>query len=1381
MTPGRKTSRRRQGWQAWGKRVALTQIAAQIGMIVAPLYTTHVYAQSAEAQEQEQEERESEHEQQAPQDAKLQKLAEIVQQVGEASNVPNGSVDLKAMAGQQLSSGAASAAENYLNRFGTARVDLGAMHDMRNFSGALDTLIPLADSESNLVFTQLGLRRNDGQITGNLGVGHRHFTEHWMLGVNAFYDQNISRGHQRAGFGVEAWRDYLKLSGNAYLRISDWKASPDLLDYDERPANGFDVRAEGYLPAMPSLGAKLMYEQYFGNEVGLFGASNRQSNPAAVTLGLSYTPISLVSFGVDHRRGAGNSSTSANVQFTYQLGQPWAKQVDSRQVAARRSLAGSRTDLVERNNNIVLEYRKRQLIKLNLPAQVAGKSANTVDLHYTIESKYGLGRIQWQDGALAAAGGAVVDAGNGTYQVRLPLYQPGTANTYPLTGVAYDVQGNASQMASTTVIVSPGDPDAAKTTVSASPLMIPATGKGTSVVTINLADKDGNAIGGAAQALNTTLTETLDTTGAVTSSLPAQPATIGPVAEVQPGVYQATLTSGTRPGTIVVSPKVHDTALTEVTIAEVADAASARIDAGNFVVIADGMVANGTATNEVRARVTDEAGNPVSNVDVAFTLSGTAQVAPGGSLTQKTDAQGYVTLSIINLKAETVTVGATLVNGAQASVQVKFIADAATASLQGSDLGVDKTVVTANGADRAHFTGTVKDANQNVVPGVTVTWGNDAGNLSAATGVTDDNGVVTVNLTHTQAANVQVSAQVGAASAVNAPVVTFVADSDSANIGSGDLSVDKTSIVANNTDAATFTAIVKDANGNVVPNVDVVWKTDRGTLNGPTSKTNASGEATITLRGTLAGTAQVTAQVGTSGAVNAPAVTLVADSASAAIGSGDLSVDKMSIVADNTDAATFSAIVKDANGNVVPNVEVTWATNHGSLSGTTSKTDANGKATIALRGTLVGTAQVTAQVGTAGAVNAPAVTLVSDSASATIGSGDLTVDKTSIVANDTEVATFSAIVKDANGNVVPNVDVTWATNHGSLSGTTSKTDASGKATITLSGMVIGAAQVTAQVGTSGAVNAPVVTFVADSASATIDSGDLTVDKTSIVADNADVATFSAIVKDANGNVVPDLDVTWATNHGSLSGTTSRTNASGEATIELRGTRVGTAQVTAAVSASPAVNAPLVAMTANFATARVSALTSSIAKITGTGNESTTLTATVTDANGNILPGVTVDWSSTTGTPSASTSDTNANGQATVTFSAVRAATTNGTATITAGTNGSTRTTPITLRAVISAGGKYFWTQYSDYAATTEATANSMCRAHGGGAAATRSNLQAFAAARADFANMSVTGEYANYWYNMAGSWGSVAGDFHSAGNPVGDTYVGAGSAYVCVK
>lgn len=45
-------------------------------------------------------------------------------------------------------------------------------------------------------------------------------------------------------------------------------------------------------------------------------------------------------------------------------GSAMQKQLDPNEVAARRSLAGSRYDLVDRNNNIVLEYRKKELVRL---------------------------------------------------------------------------------------------------------------------------------------------------------------------------------------------------------------------------------------------------------------------------------------------------------------------------------------------------------------------------------------------------------------------------------------------------------------------------------------------------------------------------------------------------------------------------------------------------------------------------------------------------------------------------------------------------------------------------------------------------------------------------------------------------------------------------------------------------------------------------------------------------------------------------------------------------------------------------------------------------------------------------------------------------------
>ncbi len=133
-----------------------------------------------------------------------------------------------------------------------------------------------------------------------------------MTGVNLFFDHDLTRYHSRLGLGGEYWRDYLKLGANGYLRLTGWRDAPELdNDYEARPANGWDVRAEGYLPAYPQLGAKLMYEQYYGDEVALFGRDHRQKDPHAFTAGLSYTPVPLVSLSAEQRQGKGARMTPA--------------------------------------------------------------------------------------------------------------------------------------------------------------------------------------------------------------------------------------------------------------------------------------------------------------------------------------------------------------------------------------------------------------------------------------------------------------------------------------------------------------------------------------------------------------------------------------------------------------------------------------------------------------------------------------------------------------------------------------------------------------------------------------------------------------------------------------------------------------------------------------------------------------------------------------------------------------------------------------------------------------------------------------------------------------------------------------------------------------
>lgn len=89
------------------------------------------------------------------------------------------------------------------------------------------------------------------------------------MGGNIFYDYDFTRGHRRLGLGGEAWTDYLKFSGNYYHPLSDWKDSEDFDFYEERPARSWDIRAEAQLPSYPQLGGKVVFEQYYGDEVAL--------------------------------------------------------------------------------------------------------------------------------------------------------------------------------------------------------------------------------------------------------------------------------------------------------------------------------------------------------------------------------------------------------------------------------------------------------------------------------------------------------------------------------------------------------------------------------------------------------------------------------------------------------------------------------------------------------------------------------------------------------------------------------------------------------------------------------------------------------------------------------------------------------------------------------------------------------------------------------------------------------------------------------------------------------------------------------------------------------------------------------------------------------
>ncbi|MCB2258219.1 intimin type epsilon [Escherichia albertii] len=355
------------------------------------------------------------------------------------------------MAGNQAS----SQLQAWLQHYGTAEVNLQSGN---NFDGSsLDFLLPFYDTEEMLAFGQVGARYIDSRFTANLGAGQRFFLPENMLGYNVFIDQDFSGDNTRLGIGGEYWRDYFKSSVNGYFRMSGWHESYSKKDYDERPVNGFDIRFNGYLPSYPALGAKLMYEQYYGDNVTLFNADKLQSNPGAATVGVNYTPVPLVTMGVDYRHGTGNENDLLySMQFRYQFDKPWSQQIEPQYVNELRTLSGSRYDLVQRNNNIILEYKKQDILSLSIPHDINGTEHSTQKIQLSVKSKYGLDRIVWDDSALRSQGGQIQHSGSQSaqdYQAILPAYVQGGSNIYKVTARAYDRNGNSSNNAQLTITV----------------------------------------------------------------------------------------------------------------------------------------------------------------------------------------------------------------------------------------------------------------------------------------------------------------------------------------------------------------------------------------------------------------------------------------------------------------------------------------------------------------------------------------------------------------------------------------------------------------------------------------------------------------------------------------------------------------------------------------------------------------------------------------------------------------------------------------------------------------------------------------------------------------------------------------------------------------
>ncbi|MEQ1975961.1 inverse autotransporter beta domain-containing protein [Xenorhabdus sp. SGI240] len=329
-----------------------------------------------------------------------------------------------------------SETQKWLSQFGTVRINFGLDRKWTLKNNSLDILLPLYDDKADwLFFSQLGYRNKDSRNTMNLGLGGRYFYQNWMYGLNAFYDHDFTGKNQRLGLGGEIWGDYIKLSANTYYRLSDWQKSRTFQDYYERPANGYDINGEFFLPAYPNLGMKLTYEQYFGDKVTLFNRDTKQKNPSLAKFGLTYTPIPLVTMGVDYKQGeSGHTETQFLANLNYKFGVPFSIQLSPANVASMRTLASSRYDLVERNNHIVLDHVKREQEILIALEPIVGYGHQEIPINLPVPSNINIKKIRWivSDKAFLHNKGKLSSDSGKSIVITLPSYQETHKNDYLL-------------------------------------------------------------------------------------------------------------------------------------------------------------------------------------------------------------------------------------------------------------------------------------------------------------------------------------------------------------------------------------------------------------------------------------------------------------------------------------------------------------------------------------------------------------------------------------------------------------------------------------------------------------------------------------------------------------------------------------------------------------------------------------------------------------------------------------------------------------------------------------------------------------------------------------------------------------------------------------
>ncbi len=1158
----------------------------------------------------------------------------------------NGAGDaLRGAANSEVNAALTQEVEAWLNNIGgkarvTADVGIGGS-DSRDFG--LDYLWPVKIWQHDILFTQMSAHRWNERDILNVGLGWRHtFNPHLMAGGNLFFDQDVTRHHNRMGAGAELWSDGIRASANYYLPLSGWRHSddsmfnddPDRYELYERAARGWDLNLETALSQHVAL--KLGWFQWYGDKVDVNGSRSEAShNPHGLNLGLKWQPVPLVGVSAEQSMISGQRDNfSVGLNFHWEFGRKLSEMLASENAAALPSLMQSRTEFVTRNNNIVLAYKQEEKDRRLYFSPTEKTTQAGVPLLHAVKGGQG-GVIRYTSSSTAIA---TVEPGSGLVN---PTHRGDVTITATETSPV-DPEHVLSS-ASYHLTVTPGDFAPSVESVAIKGDMSPGQILEGSYLYKSNEGEDEDPEQTRMRWYDADSGELLKE-GSATYEVQTRDMARSVIFEVTP-VNKKGIAGNSVSATVKGSAKLGALHIGLMTPGEVRPDGSVK-----FYVQSNGAL-----------QLLTEVKNAKEEAVEGLTVYWTSQNALG-HLSQHvthTDPKGQTSVSVEEIMSS----GQDQITASLSPLVAGYSGNVTEDNGRHSYMKLNVNFAKANrltfiqppehvmvGAAQPFTVKLTDQDGEDFKTSVDIAWQSN-GHPTDQLSHTNDRGEASITLTAPTLVGTdwEVTATVEGGNPVTVKI-PLVADVATAKVSA--LEVIDNNAAADGTDTTRVRVTVKDAHENPVAGQVVNFRAGEGVILPATATTEKDGTVTVSQTSLKAGEFRVEATTGDNWTqAKSGQVTFTADSSTAKVSA--LEVIDNNAAADGTDTTRVRVTVKDAHENPVAGQVVNFRAGEGVILPETATTEKDGTVTVSQTSLKAGEFRVEATTGDNWTqAKSGQVTFTADSSTAKVSA--LEVIDNNAAADGTDTTRVRVTVKDAHENPVAGQMVNFRAGEGVILPATATTDKDGTVTVSQTSLKAGEFRVEATTGDNWTqAKSGLVTFTADSSTAKVSA--LEVIDNNAVADGTDTTRVRVTVKDAHENPVAGQAVSFDAGTGVIIPATATTEKDGTVTVSQTSLKAGEFRVEATTGDNwTQAKSGLVTFTADSSTAKVSALEVIDNNAAADGTDTTRVRVTVKDAHENPVSGQAVSFDAGTGVIIPATAETGKDGTVTVSQTSLKA-------------------------------------------------------------------------------------------------------------------------------